>query len=161
MSIMNNHITICPIVWGNSWHYTNMLQVRNAHASAHNFTCTIHFENVCWSLLAYSHSIPPKLGCDTQHSWMMLNSLNFILIITGDMWNMFWKLPSWHDECCCMWSSFLQYMLERFVNLGLNICLYMLNSCSREMKFTSYHTAFAWCNSSQSDLNVRFISFVP
>ena len=32
---------------------------------------------------------------------------------------MFRKLPSWVHECCCMWSSFLRYLLERFVSWGL------------------------------------------
>jgi len=143
MSIMNNHITVCPIVGGKSWYYTYVLQVCNAHASAHNFTCTIHFDSVC----IWSFTCPFPLNPTETWLWHstllndveLLNCYAFILIITGDMWNMFWKLPSWHDECCRMWSSFLQYMLERFVNLGLNIYLYPNVWISAHVNWISLH----------------------
>lgn len=39
----------------------------------------------------------------------------FFWLVAAGLWNMFWHLPSWENECCCMWPSFLSCLLERLV----------------------------------------------
>lgn len=42
--------------------------------------------------------------------------INQDILLAGSVWDLLWELPSWWHNVCWVWSSFLYYLLERFVS---------------------------------------------